>query len=77
MTAVNAYKYSNILPIAFLMLTQPNGNKVCINIQNIVAIWAPPAGVCKGATQIVTAQGNFCITETMDKVLERIRVETD
>lgn len=77
MRLLKAYKYSHILPIAFLLLTQPNGHKVCINIQYIVAMWAPPAGVCSGATQIVTGQGNFCVTETMDMVLERIKTETD
>jgi hypothetical protein len=58
----------------FLILTQPNGNKLVIApFGNIIAIWAPPHGVCKGETQIVTFSINFCVVEKVEDVIKKLQ----
>jgi hypothetical protein len=59
----------------FFVLTQPNGKKIVIAPISIVAIWQPPQGVCKGATQIVTGPifWNFCVIEQPEEVIKKLQ----
>jgi hypothetical protein len=57
----------------FLILTQPHGRKVFIAPFDIVAIWSPPYGVCKGETQIVTPPIKFCVIDKVEDVIKKLQ----
>jgi hypothetical protein len=57
----------------YFVLTQPNGKRIIISPISIVAIGLPSEGLCKGETLIVTGPAKFCVIESPEDVIKKLR----